>query len=408
MTTTKPNNIEYGGATGAANACSQRSLMQITPNSNNTMNTNDYILPVPAGPRPTIYSPANPPPPASPTSCGVAPPPEAPSGSIADLARRCPDPGGSQGGIPSFPALAQIGERCGPAAPYKPPSFGPPHTNKLSPESPPAPPFLPMPTVGGRNQKRKTHKNMNNVKYKIKSTPYMELSDMQKAQCWLFNRSFLEDLLEINPNPTPLSTPKAYLEKLFPPGSMACIGIDYATCKTAPLSEFGDLWGARCMVPTPMIAREGLTQGNLQRGIEPHLSARSNANTGRPLYVVYRCTVGGHEFQARVITLFARMARLAMVVEASEYCLEAWYFVGDWPARKVKSFRAELTRYGSRRGTRVACQPYSMPRGLKLYHDGLYDLDKGAKDAPRFEVLYFAPPEFEPVGLVQKPTANVQ
>lgn len=211
-------------------------------------------------------------------------------------------------------------------------------------------------------------------------------------------RSNYCDLVDASPNLRELNTPKEYLERLFPTGSMVCVGTDYGNCKTAPLDEFGDLWGARCIVPSPMTAREGYTVGDPENGVLPRLTSRSKANTGRALYIVYRGRLGGLEVQAASIILLARYAPLTMVVEADRDKMEAWYYVGDRTVHNIRKCKSLVNSSGSGGCSSITCQPYCLPLGIKhpAWCLGLLG-DQPLDTKPEFpvernRVLYFDPP----------------
>lgn len=217
----------------------------------------------------------------------------------------------------------------------------------------------------------------------------------------LYQRPFYSELCHANPrSKTMPATPKGYLEHLFPPDAMICAGTRPGMCKTAPITEFGDLRGAHCVVANQMTARDGYTVGDPERGIKPHLSPRCKANTGRALYVVYSGWVGDHDVQASSIILLARDARLAMVVEGYRGNLEAWYFVGEMTIRDIRRIRFRISTSGSGRCRPITCQTYCMPLGIKDRKIclGLEYLDDGPRvHVERFPVPYFDPPMFKPV-----------
>ncbi len=176
-----------------------------------------------------------------------------------------------------------------------------------------------------------------------------------------------------------------FIERLFPENQLICSGDSFRRFGTRSRNEtYKDLQDLAYIVPAYMKAVSGLTATNMpELGKIPHLSSRSNANTGDFRFVVYRRTGAGLNDQARNVIRLAQRSRLVMIVRNTPRQIEAWYSVIGWEHMEIEYLQNAAIRLGASRKMKINCGYYALPQGLKWGRE------------PQ-DVVYFDPSALQP------------
>ena len=177
---------------------------------------------------------------------------------------------------------------------------------------------------------------------------------------------------------------ECFLDWLFPDVErLLCMGRSYQDVKTGYRDDEGMLTGQlNYIVPAYMTAPSGMTAEIPHLGKQSHPSNRCAANTGEPLFLIYRNSTDDLDDQAAMIMRLAQRARLALIVVSAPGVLSAWFSTEGLSKARVKSFRSAAQRLGSDHAASIKCSLHSFPGG------------SCEKTGHRHEVIYFDPVAF--------------
>lgn len=189
----------------------------------------------------------------------------------------------------------------------------------------------------------------------------------------------LVDLWETSPvrfDEDPCS--EAIVDALFPGNPLICCGRRLDTeFATGHREEWcGQLASLQFIVPSPMIAKEGLTRG------EGKLSARTLDNTGPRRFLVIEFDQGHTDAHAAVLWHLACMAPLVLAVHSGGKSLHGWFACVGQTEEKLLRFMRFAVSLGADPATWTRCQFVRMPDGIR---PGL----KRGEWARRQQVFYF-------------------
>jgi len=200
-------------------------------------------------------------------------------------------------------------------------------------------------------------------------------------------------LFELSPVRNEIAVPPYwYLDQLFDPASLVCIGKSATSAKTAPLHTLReDVAKCQFIVPSPMSALKGKTLGGRE-------SSRCLDNTGKRRFLVIECDFEAVDKQgnerpegvlisenrtagdlcASVLIHLASFAPLVMAVSSGGKSVHGWFLVGDQSEVKLEGFMRYAVQLGADKATWCRCQFVRMPEGIR-------------SNGKRQEVLFFNP-----------------
>lgn len=183
-----------------------------------------------------------------------------------------------------------------------------------------------------------------------------------------------------------------YLDQLFDPAALVCIGKSATNAKTAPLHTLRDEVGScQFIVPSPMASLKGKTLGGRE-------SSRCLDNTGNRRFLVIECDFEAVDKQgnerpegvlisedrtagdlcASVLIHLATIAPLVMAVSSGGKSVHGWFLVGNQSEVNLEAFMRYAVSVGADKATWCRCQFVRMPEGIRA-------------NGARQEVLFFNP-----------------
>jgi len=156
------------------------------------------------------------------------------------------------------------------------------------------------------------------------------------------------------------------IDLLFPGDPLLCAGYDLWKPATLTRQEWGGrLSGLQFIVPSPMSAPTGLTQGG-------KVSARSLSNTGSRRFLVVEFDGGEScdkeqwaDEHAAILLHLAAYGPLALAVHSGGKSLHGWFYVGGYPENKVQRFMRYSVGLGADPATWNRSQFVRMPDGTR-------------------------------------------
>jgi hypothetical protein len=190
----------------------------------------------------------------------------------------------------------------------------------------------------------------------------------------------LVDLWEASPIRLDSNKPKTdeIIDILFPGNPLLCCGWNHHKWETRPRNRWYKLHNLQFIVPNPMAASLGLTQGR-------KLSAHALSNTGARRFLIVefdfdpsnsaeearllgRLAIEGRDVRdlcAALLLHLAEKAPLAMAVYSGGKSLHGWFYCADVPEEKVwRFFRYAVSLAGDRANWNPS-QFARMPDGLR-------------------------------------------
>jgi hypothetical protein len=163
---------------------------------------------------------------------------------------------------------------------------------------------------------------------------------------------------------------KWFLQQLFPPGSLLCIGESSHSFVTRPLVRLltSKLGSTELIVPSPMTAIHGMTKQGKR-------SMHTLSNTGARYYLVTEFDSGTADEQAALIWHLRDFAPLVMVLRSGGKSLHAWWACSGVDER----FFRYAVSLGADPATWTRSQFVRIPQGWRA--------DKQARQ----QVLFFDP-----------------
>jgi len=171
----------------------------------------------------------------------------------------------------------------------------------------------------------------------------------------------LVDLWEVSPIRFEDNTAhtEALIDALFPGNPLLCCGKNNSDFDNCAHEEWrGKLAEQQLIVPSPMIARIGLTQESKQ-------SAHALSITGLRRFLVIEQDEGAIDEQAAVLLHLASRAPLALAVHSGSKSIHGWFYCLGQPEEKLRSFMRYAVSLGACTSTWTRSQFVRMPDGLR-------------------------------------------
>lgn len=167
---------------------------------------------------------------------------------------------------------------------------------------------------------------------------------------------------------------KWFLQQMFTPGSLLCVGESSRVFVTRPLERLlcSDLRTTEFIVPSPMSASYGITKQGKR-------SMHTLSNTGQRMYLVTEFDNGTADEQSALIWHLRNFAPLVMVLRSGGKSLHAWWACAGVDEAKVMKFFQYAVSLGADPATWTRSQFVRVPQGWRA--------DKQARQ----QVLYFDP-----------------
>ncbi|MEO7168401.1 MAG: hypothetical protein ABI016_15385 [Chthoniobacterales bacterium] len=163
------------------------------------------------------------------------------------------------------------------------------------------------------------------------------------------------------------------IDALFPGNPLLCLGQSSSDFATRSREEWRGKLGARqLIVPSPMIARIGLTQDGKE-------SAHTLESTGARRFLVIEQDAGTADEQAAVLLHIAERAPLVLAVHSGSKSIHGWFWVSGKPEEKLRRLMRYAVSLGADRATWTRSQFVRTP--------------DGTRDNGRRQTVYFFHPE---------------
>ena len=226
--------------------------------------------------------------------------------------------------------------------------------------------------------------------------------DLQKIERLVTTGLRVADLWHSSPDWFVEPQTEAIIDRLFPGNPLLCCGKSPAIFDTKPRKEWlGALNQQSLLVPSPMIARSGLTQDGKE-------SAHSLSNTGPRRFIVVEFDfsefgrdghtptiyqpmllrlkqhgITVHDICSDLLLRLNRIVPMTLAVNSGGKSIHGWWFCAGHPEEKLKKFHDYARTLGADPATWRTSQFVRMPDGTR---------DNG-KPQP---VLYFDPATIPP------------
>jgi hypothetical protein len=190
----------------------------------------------------------------------------------------------------------------------------------------------------------------------------------------------LADLWELSPIRIEDSRPhtEEIIDRLFPPDALLCCGKSNSAFETRLREQWrGELSRLALIVPSPMVARTGLTK-------EGKESAHALSNTGLRRFLVVEFDTGTTDEHAALLVHLAAYAPLICAVHSGGKSLHGWFHISGQPDAKVEKFFRYAVSLGADSRLWTRSQFCRMPDGTR---------DSGARQTVFF--LNFRPLEIK-------------
>jgi hypothetical protein len=149
------------------------------------------------------------------------------------------------------------------------------------------------------------------------------------------------------------------IDALFPGDPLLCAGRSNSDFETRSREEWrGELSSMQLIVPSPMIARSGLTQDGRE-------SAHSLSNTGERRYLVTEFDQGDADQHAALLLHLAESAPLVLVVHSGNRSLHGWFVCQDRTEPQLRQFMSYAVSLGADRQLWVRSQFCRVPDGAR-------------------------------------------
>jgi hypothetical protein len=162
------------------------------------------------------------------------------------------------------------------------------------------------------------------------------------------------------------------LDAWFPGNPLLCCGRSNSDFETKLREEWrGQLAGLQLIVPSPMTARIGRTQGGKE-------SAHTLETTGPRRFLVIEQDCGTIDNQAAILLHLAERAPLAVAVHSGGKSIHGWFYCASQPEEKLRRFMQYAVSLGADQATWTRSQFVRMP--------------DGTRDSDKRQVVYFFNP----------------
>jgi len=186
------------------------------------------------------------------------------------------------------------------------------------------------------------------------SHPWPQRNDFLRAQVV---RQNMPDMTKLQPRP---ETPRQFLDYLYRPEDLICIGRSAFQFKTLPLHEIPegskDLHLCEFINPSPMSAIAGLTT-------DERWSEHARSNTGPRIYGVIEFDDGTPPTHAAILKHLATRLPLVMIVFSGKTSLHGWFLTSGLDSEAVRRFYAEAIELGADPKMFSPCQFSRLPGG---------------------------------------------
>jgi hypothetical protein len=162
------------------------------------------------------------------------------------------------------------------------------------------------------------------------------------------------------------------LDALFPGKPLLCCGRSNSDFDTKLREEWrAQLAGLQLIVPSPMTARIGRTQGGKE-------SAHTLETTGPRRFLAIEQDCGTIDNQAAILLHLAERAPLAVAVHSGGKSIHGWFYCASQPEEKLRRFMQYAVSLGADQATWTRSQFVRMP--------------DGTRDSDKRQVVYFFNP----------------
>jgi hypothetical protein len=149
------------------------------------------------------------------------------------------------------------------------------------------------------------------------------------------------------------------IPQLFPGNPLLCCGQSNHKFATRPLDEWrGRLSGLQLIVPSPMMAKMGVTQ-------EGRKSEHTLSNTGPRRFLVIEQDAGTPDEQAAILLHLARRGPMILAVHSGNKSIHGWFFCEGREDEALRGFMHYAVTLGADRATWTRSQFVRMPGGKR-------------------------------------------
>ena len=196
----------------------------------------------------------------------------------------------------------------------------------------------------------------------FRSAPLWPQVNQEQLQAILQEGYELVDLWE--DSPIRLDDNESHTEEivdvLFPDNPLLCCGKSKSKFATRPRKEWRHwhLSELQLIVPSPMIARTGLTQ-------EGKESEHTLRNTGSRRFLVIEFDTGGINEHAVLLRHLAEYAPMVITVHSGKKSLHGWFYCFGQPEARLEAFMRHAVTLGADKATWSRSQFVRMPDGTR-------------------------------------------
>ncbi|MBI4326650.1 MAG: hypothetical protein HY674_15510 [Chloroflexi bacterium] len=171
----------------------------------------------------------------------------------------------------------------------------------------------------------------------------------------------LADLWETSPVRIETNEPRTeqIVDVLFPNSPLLCCGKSNSVFDTKSRESWrGELSALQLIVPSPMLAVEGITK-------EGKPSRHTLSNTGPRRFLVVEFDTGTTDEHAALLLHLASRAPLVLAVHSGGKSLHGWFYCAGQPEEKLRRFMEYAVSLGADHATWTRCQFVRVPDGQR-------------------------------------------
>lgn len=195
----------------------------------------------------------------------------------------------------------------------------------------------------------------------VSSTPPWPSLNLEQRDAILEEGGGLVDLWEASPIRIDENKPRTeeIIDALFPGNPLICCGANMADFATQPREDWrGELGSLQLIVPSPMIARTGLTQ-------EGNESEHTLEATDSRRFLVVEFDTGGIDEHAALLRHLAEYAPMVIAVHSGKKSLHGWFYCFGQPEARLGAFMRHAVTLGADKATWSRSQFVRMPDGTR-------------------------------------------